>query len=68
MIFWNLYNEPTNVPNRSSTLLANQRTNVNLESFGISDTMSLLNKRIQFTIGARHQTAGSEVTNYPPGG
>ena len=42
-------------------LAANQLTGVTLSSVGISDTMSLFNKRIQFTVGVRHQTAGSEV-------
>ena len=51
-----------------NALAANQRTNVQLESVGISDTMSLLNKRIQFTIGVRNQTAGSELINYLPAG
>jgi iron complex outermembrane receptor protein len=65
VLYWNLYNEPTNLAQPVFNVLgANQRTNVQLESFGIADTMSLLDKRIQFTIGARHQMAGSEVTNY----
>jgi len=69
VLYWNLYNEPTNLAQPIfNNLLANQRTNVQLESVGIADTMSLLNKRIQFTIGARNQTAGSEVINYLPGG
>ena len=64
-IFWNLYTEPTNIPKPSfTTLLANQLTNVNLESVGVSDTMSLWNKRVQLTVGVRHQTASSEVVNY----
>ncbi len=69
VLYWNLYNEPTNLAQPVfNVLAANQRTNVQLESFGIADTMSLLNKRIQFTIGVRNQTAGSEVTNLiPPG-
>jgi len=67
-IFWNLYTEPTNIPKPNfTTLLANQLTNVNLESVGVSDTMSLWNKRIQLTVGVRQQTAGSAVTNYLPG-
>lgn len=69
VLYWNLYNEPTNLAQPIfNTLAANQRTNVQLESVGISDTMSLLNKRIQLTIGVRNQTAGSEVTNLLPGG
>ncbi|XSC47777.1 TonB-dependent receptor [Bradyrhizobium sp. RDT10] len=69
VLYWNLYNEPTNLAEPNFTVLAaNQRTNVQLESYGISDTMSLLNNRIQFTIAARNQTAGSELINYLPGG
>jgi iron complex outermembrane receptor protein len=69
VLYWNLYNEPTDLAQPVfNTLAANQRTNVQLESVGIADTMSLFNKRVQFTIGARNQTAGSEVTNYLPGG
>jgi iron complex outermembrane receptor protein len=68
-IFWSLYTEPTNIPKPSfTTLLANQLTNVNLEGVGVSDTMSFWNKRVQLTVGVRHQTAGSAVTNYLPGG
>ena len=33
-------------------------TNVNLESVGVSDTMSMWNKRVQLTVGVRHQTGG----------
>jgi iron complex outermembrane receptor protein len=64
LIFWNLYTEPTNIPKPNfTTLSANLNTCVNLQSVGVSDTMSLLNKRIQFTVGVRNQTAGSEVNN-----
>ena len=64
-IFWNLYNEPTNIPKPNFTFLAaNQITGVNLSSVGVSDTMSILNKRVQFTVGVRRQTAGSEVANF----
>jgi iron complex outermembrane receptor protein len=64
IIFWNLYREPTNIPKPNfATLSASQISHVNLSSVGIADTMSLLNKRIQFTVGVRNQTAGSEVNN-----
>jgi iron complex outermembrane recepter protein len=64
IIFWNLYTEPTNIPKPNfTTLSANMNTRVNLQSVGIADTMSLLNKRVQFTVGVRNQTAGSEVNN-----
>ncbi|MGJ4971813.1 MULTISPECIES: TonB-dependent receptor [unclassified Bradyrhizobium] len=61
---WSLYSEPTNIALPSfPTLQANQTVGANLWSIGVSDTMSLLNKRIQLTVGARRQTAGTEVTN-----
>ena len=64
IIFWNLYNDPTNIPKPNfATLSASQVTGVNLSSVGVADTMSILNKRVQFTVGVRRQTAGSEVTN-----
>jgi iron complex outermembrane recepter protein len=64
LIFWNLYREPTNIPRPNfTTLSASQTSHVNLSSVGIADTMSLLNKRIQFTVGVRNQTVGSEVNN-----
>ena len=65
IIFWNLYTEPTNIPKPNfTTLSASQVTGVNLSSVGVADTMSILNKRVQLTVGVRHQTAGSEVTNF----
>lgn len=70
LIFWNLYTEPTNLAKPNfSTLNISQITGVRVSSVGISDTMSMLDDRVQFTIGARHQTAGSEVTVFlgPPG-
>lgn len=65
IIFWNLYTDPTNIPKPNfSTLSASQLTNVNVTSVGVSDTLSMFNKRVQLTVGVRRQTAGSEVTNY----
>ena len=64
-IYWNLYTEPTNISQPTfATLAANQLANVDLWSVGVSDTMSLWNKRLQLTVGVRRQTAGSSVTNY----
>lgn len=64
IIFWNLYTEPTNIakPNFAN-LAASQTTGVNLKSFGVSDTMSVWNNRLQLTVGVRRQTAGSEVNS-----
>lgn len=67
LIFWNLYTEPTNIPKPNfTTLSASQNTGVTLKSVGVSDTMSIWNKRVQLTVGVRRQTAGSEVTNFLP--
>jgi iron complex outermembrane recepter protein len=64
IIFWNLYAEPTNIPRPNfTTLSASQVTGVSLSSVGVADTMSILNKRVQLTVGVRHQTAGTEITN-----
>ena len=64
IIFWNLYTEPTNIPKPNfTTLSASQVTGVNLKSFGVSDTMSTWNDRVQLTVGVRRQTAGSEINN-----
>lgn len=65
VIYWNLYTEPTNIAQPTfDTLAANQRTNVDLWSVGVTDTMSMWDKRLQFTMGVRRQTAGSSVTDY----
>lgn len=66
LIAWNLYTEPTNIPQPTNFngLAITQRTGVRLSSIGLSDTMSMLNDRVQFTVGARHQTASTEVTNF----
>ncbi|WP_213289376.1 TonB-dependent siderophore receptor [Bradyrhizobium sp. sGM-13] len=67
IIFWNFYNEPTNIPKPNFTFLAaNQITGVRVSSIGVTDTMSMLNERVQFTVGLRRQTAGSEVLNFLP--
>lgn len=64
-ISWNLYIEPTTIAQPTfATLAANQMTNVDLWSVGVSDTMSMWDKRLQFTVGVRRQTAGSSVTDY----
>lgn len=66
IIAWNLYTEPTNIPAPANFngIALSQRTGVRLSSVGLSDTMSMLNDRVQFTVGARHQTASTEVTNF----
>ena len=62
---WNLYTEPVNAPAPNYNYVRlNQMTGVDLWSVGVSDTMSLFNDRLQFVVGARRQTAGTEVTDY----
>ncbi|MGJ4925644.1 TonB-dependent receptor [Bradyrhizobium sp. HKCCYLS2038] len=62
-ISWNLYTEPTSVAMPAFRTLTDQIIGTNLWSIGVSDTMSILNERIQLTVGVRRQTAGTEVTN-----
>ncbi len=63
IIPWNLYTEPTNIPAVTTFNFAtlNQIVGVRLSSIGLSDTMSMLNDRVQFTVGGRYQTAGTGV-------
>jgi iron complex outermembrane receptor protein len=62
---WNLYIEPVNIPAPNyNSLRLNQITNVDLWSVGVSDVMSMFDNHLQFIVGARRQTAGTEVTDY----
>jgi iron complex outermembrane recepter protein len=64
---WSLYSEPTNIPRPNFTApFANQVTGIDVWSVGVADTMSALDNRVQFTVGVRRQTAGTEVTSYLP--
>ena len=65
-VFSNLYN-PVDVPFPASfTPFFEQETRTKLSSVGFADVMSLFNKRVQFIVGARRQTAGVEtVTTLP---
>lgn len=59
----NLYNPlPIPYPN-FATVVQNLETRTKLTSVGIADTMSMLNNRLQFVIGARRQTAGVDSVN-----
>jgi len=52
----------SNAPLPSSFATANSNnTTTTQSSVGIADTISLWNKRLQFTIGARSQTAGADA-------
>lgn len=64
--FSNIYN-PISQPKPTSFTAALATTSeTKLTSVGVSDTLSILNDRIQFTVGVRRQTAGfdSESTNF----
>jgi iron complex outermembrane recepter protein len=58
----NLYN-PVAVPAPTFGPASLNLAKTNLSSVGISDTLSILDDRIQVTVGARRQTAGTESTN-----
>lgn len=59
----NIYN-PVAVPqqNPSNVLVRNLLT-TKLSSVGFADTMSILDKRVQFTAGVRRQTVGQDTFN-----
>src|SRR5690606_17082101 len=48
------------LPSSFATVNSNNTTTTQ-SSVGIADTISLWNKRLQFTIGARSQTAGADA-------
>ncbi|MPZ39509.1 MAG: TonB-dependent siderophore receptor [Rhizobiales bacterium] len=62
-VFSNLYNPNLNIPVPTFALTSNPVGDTNLSSVGMADTMSILNNRVQLTVGARHQTAGSSSVN-----
>lgn len=66
LISWNLYTPPTSVLQPSLSPALAQTTNANLWSVGVSDTMSMWDKRVQVTVGVRRQTAGVGVDTYLP--
>lgn len=62
----NIYN-PLNVAQPAFNTLAQVYNNsVTQSSFGFADTMSILDKRIQLTVGARRQTAAITTGNVVP--
>jgi iron complex outermembrane receptor protein len=58
----NLYN-PVVLPVPTVGLLAKTLNDRTLSSAGFSDTMSVLNKRIQVTVGTRYQSVATSTTN-----
>uniref|UniRef100_E6VBT3 TonB-dependent siderophore receptor n=1 Tax=Rhodopseudomonas palustris (strain DX-1) TaxID=652103 RepID=E6VBT3_RHOPX len=59
----NIYN-PAPIPFQTIPQVDVVKANVSsLNSYGIADTMSVLNKRIQFTMGIRRQEAASDAFN-----
>jgi iron complex outermembrane recepter protein len=59
----NLYN-PVPIPLPSfPTLVQSLTTETKLSSFGVADTMSMFNNRLQLIAGVRRQTAGAQSVN-----
>jgi iron complex outermembrane receptor protein len=58
----NLYN-PRDLALPSFALLARTATERNFSSVGVADTMSVLDERIQVTVGARRQRVTTSTTN-----
>ncbi|MDE5458738.1 TonB-dependent siderophore receptor [Bradyrhizobium sp. CSA112] len=65
----NLYNPlPIPLPN-FTTIVQNLKTQTNMSSVGIADTMSMFGDRLQLVVGARRQTVGADsqnLVNTPP--
>jgi iron complex outermembrane receptor protein len=61
-VFSNLYN-PVVLPVPTVSFVSKTLNDRILKSAGFSDTLSILNKRIQVTIGARHQNVQTTTTN-----
>lgn len=51
------------MPTLPLPLLLNNTTDTKLSSVGVADTMSMLDKRVQVTVGARRQTVETSTTN-----
>jgi iron complex outermembrane receptor protein len=61
-VFSNLYN-PVVLPVPTVTLAARTLNDRTLTSTGFADTMSVLNKRFQVTVGTRYQSVATSTTN-----
>lgn len=62
--FSNLYNPVVlPAPTLPLPLLQHNTTDTKLSSVGVADTVSILDKRVQVTIGARRQTVETSTTN-----
>jgi iron complex outermembrane recepter protein len=60
----NLYNPVVfPVPTLPLPLLLNNTTDTKLSSVGVADTVSILDKRVQVTVGVRRQTVETSTTN-----
>lgn len=62
LVFSNLYN-PVVLPLPTFALAARSATDRTFSSVGFADTMSVLNKRIQVTVGTRRQSVFTSTTN-----
>ncbi|WP_306556673.1 MULTISPECIES: TonB-dependent siderophore receptor [Bradyrhizobium] len=64
----NLYNPiPSPLPN-FTTIVQNLKTQTNMRSVGIADTMSMFGDRLQLIVGARRQSVGADSQTFltPP--
>lgn len=61
LVFGNIYSQPTIAQPDINIPVQRISSGSRLWSVGVSDTMSILDKRIQLTVGVRRQTAGTEL-------
>ena len=60
----NIYNPIDRPAQTTGTLAARNTATVQLSSVGVADTMSILDKRVQFTAGVRRQSIGQDNVNH----
>jgi iron complex outermembrane recepter protein len=63
-LFSNIYNPVDRPAQTSGTLITRNTATVQLSSVGVADTMSILDKRVQFTAGVRRQEIGQDNFNH----
>ena len=61
----NIYNAYTGPMPNFATLVQNIETDTRLASIGVADVISMLDKRVQFIVGARQQMVRATSYNYP---
>jgi iron complex outermembrane receptor protein len=63
-LFSNIYNPIDRPAQTTGTLSARNTATVRLSSVGVADTMSILDKRVQFTAGVRRQSIEQDNFNH----